>query len=67
MTRQLIAKRIVTLADDPRPHGVTKLAGTDVTYRLRQGDYRIIYNIYDELVVVEIIKIGHRSDVYRQR
>lgn len=64
--RKAIVKRVLSLAIDPRPHGVTKLEGSDTTYRVRQGDYRIIYNIYDDLVIVEVIKIGHRSDVYRK-
>ncbi len=63
--RRAIVERILNLADDPRPNGVTKLRGADKTYRIRQGDYRIIYNIYDELIIIELIKIGHRSDVYR--
>ena len=62
-----VVRRILALADEPRPKGCTKLEGSDVTYRIRQGDYRIIYNIYDDLVVVEVVKIGHRSDVYRKR
>lgn len=63
--RKNIVVAILALAENPRPHGVTKLRGTEKTYRIRRGDYRIIYEIYDDRVVVEVIKIGHRRDVYR--
>ncbi len=53
-----------SLANDPRPPGCQKLAG-DERYRVRQGNYRILYTVSDALVVVEIVKIGHRKDIYR--
>jgi mRNA interferase RelE/StbE len=59
-----IAARIEALADDPRPHGYEKLAGSSA-YRIRQGDYRIIYTIDDGTIIVEIIRVGHRREVYR--
>lgn len=62
--RQRIVRRIEALADDPRPPGCEKLSGYD-RYRIRQGNYRIIYGIEDDELVVFIIKIGHRRDVYR--
>lgn len=62
--RQRIVERISALADDPRPHGSQKLSGKD-RYRLRQGSYRIIYAIEDDALVVYVVKIGHRKDVYR--
>lgn len=65
--RKALVKKILALADDPRPNGVTKLQGTENIYRLRQGDYRLIYTVYDDIVVVEVIKVGHRSDVYKKR
>jgi mRNA interferase RelE/StbE len=52
------------LADDPRPPGSEKLSGQD-RYRLRQGDYRVVYGVDDELRIVEVVKIGHRREVYR--
>lgn len=64
--RKAVTRRILALADNPRPYGCTKLEGSDMSYRIRQGDYRVIYNIYDDLVVVEVVRIGHRSDVYRK-
>ena len=62
--RRRIVKRIISLADDPRPRGSEKLSGQD-RYRVRQGNYRIIYSIEDEKLIVHIIKIGNRKDVYR--
>lgn len=59
-----ILARIDSLADDPRQDGAIKLSGHDL-YRVRQGLYRIIYAIKDNELVVQVIKVGHRSDVYR--
>jgi mRNA interferase RelE/StbE len=56
--------RIRGLADDPRPPGSENLSGED-RYRLRQGDYRVVYAIDDDRRIVEIVKIGHRREVYR--
>ena len=63
--RRLVVKRVHGLSDDPRPAGSEKLAGGDDRYRVRQGPFRIVYEIDDEAHVVRIIKIGHRRDVYR--
>ena len=57
-------RRIHALAIEPRPFGCEKLAG-DIGYRIRQGDYRVVYTINDERRLVEILKIGHRREVYR--
>lgn len=62
--RRLVVDRISTLGDDPRPPGSEKLAGDD-RYRVRQGLYRIIYEIDDTARVVRIVKVGHRREVYR--
>ena len=62
--RRLVVRRIQALADDPRPHGSQKLAGED-KYRVRQGDYRIVYTIEDEIVTITVVRVGHRSYVYR--
>jgi mRNA interferase RelE/StbE len=59
-----IVKRIWSLEDEPRPHGCEKLSALE-RYRLRQGDYRIVYSINDSVRTVEVIKIGHRSEIYR--
>ena len=62
--RQQIVRRIQDLATDPRPNGFKKLTGHD-RYRIRQGVYRIVYAVEDEKLVVYIVKVGHRKDVYR--
>ena len=63
--RECLLARIGALADDPRPHGCEKLSLQD-KYRVRQGDYRVVYTIQDAEVVVWVVKIGHRRDVYRK-
>ena len=63
--RQRIVKRIQSLAFDPRATGSEKLAGYDDRYRVRQGQYRIVYLIDDERHEVTIFKIGHRKEIYR--
>ena len=62
--RRRIVTRIEGLAADPRPHSGEKLSGLE-QYRVRQGDYRVIYSVDDEARTVVIVKIGHRRDVYR--
>jgi len=57
--------RIEALAEEPRPPGVEKLAGVDL-WRIRQGNYRIIYSIEDAILTVWIVKVGHRREVYRR-
>lgn len=59
-----IISRIKKLATNPRPEGCEKLSGQEL-YRVRQGRYRILYSIQDDVLVVCVIKIGHRKDVYR--
>jgi mRNA interferase RelE/StbE len=62
--RQRIVERIRRLAEDPRPPGCQKLSGRD-RYRIRQGVYRIVYSVEDARLIVVVIKVGHRKDVYR--
>ena len=62
--RQRMAARIQALATDPRPKGCEQLAGQDL-YRVRQGNYRILYTINGAALLVVIYKIGHRREVYR--
>ncbi|MFN7940544.1 MAG: type II toxin-antitoxin system RelE/ParE family toxin [Thermoanaerobaculia bacterium] len=62
--RKLVA-RIRALGQEPRPPGVEKLAGQERSYRLRQGDYRIVYEVDDPARLVTIAKVGHRREVYR--
>ena len=63
--RDRLAREIVQLGDDPFPFGSKKLSGTESSYRIRIGDYRVIYEIEYREVIVLVLKIGHRKDVYR--
>ena len=60
-----IIRRLELLRVNPRPRGCQKLAGHDGVYRLRAGDYRILYRIADVVLVVMVIRIGPRRDIYR--
>jgi mRNA interferase RelE/StbE len=59
-----ILSKIERLSDDPRPIGSQKLTGFEL-YRVRQGQYRIVYSIKDIELFVHVVKVGHRKDVYR--
>jgi len=63
--RRRLVRRLEALEDNPRPRGVEKLAGVDELYRVRVGTYRIVYAIRDRELVVIVVRIGHRRDVYR--
>ena len=60
-----LIEKIKLLSTQPRPSGSEKLAGSPNLYRVRQGNYRIIYSVDDETRVVDVVKVGHRRDVYR--
>ena len=62
--RKRVVTKIQRLASDPRPPGAEKLSGQE-KYRLRQGDYRVLYSVDAAQLTVVIVKIGHRRDVYR--
>ena len=62
--RKRVAPKLQRLASEPRPPGTEKLSGQE-KYRLRQGDYRLLYSVDDDGAAVAIVKIGHRRDVYR--
>jgi mRNA interferase RelE/StbE len=62
--RRRVVRRIEGLSADPRPSGCEKISGDD-KYRVRQGDYRVIYLVNDDRRDVVVFKIGHRRDVYR--
>ncbi len=60
-----IVAAVVNLATEPQPHGSEKLAGSDHTYRIRVGDYRVVYELLRAVSAVEIQRVRHRKDVYR--
>ena len=63
--RQDITLTIQSLANEPRPIGVKKLSGEKDIYRVRVGNYRVLYRIVDKVLVVVVVSIGHRREVYR--
>ena len=68
LPRQVIPRVVAAikeLAENPYPQGVRKLTGFDRTCRIRVGDYRVLYSIYENRLVIEIIRIRHRKDAYR--
>lgn len=64
-TQEQILEVLEALELDPRPFGVVKLSGPDDLYRVRSGDYRVVYRIEDDVLQVLVVKIGHRREVYR--
>jgi mRNA interferase RelE/StbE len=63
--QERIAGHIEELAIDPRPRGAIKLQGEDDLYRIRVGDYRVIYTIRDDELIVLVLRVGHRREIYR--
>lgn len=66
-TRKRVARRIDVLAGNPRPRGCTKLAGDSNAYRIRVGSHRVLYEVDDDKVLVLVVRVGHRREVYRER
>ena len=62
--RQRIVAKVLALAEEPRPAGCEKLAGEADRYRVRVGQYRIVYSIADDELVVLVVRVAHRKDVY---
>ncbi len=62
--KENVDEHILALGDNPRPAGCIKLKGEDNLYRIRVGDYRVVYAIEDEIRIVEIVKVAHRKEVY---
>jgi mRNA interferase RelE/StbE len=60
-----IVEKIEALGENPRPKGSRKLVGSECSYRIRSGDYRIVYTVDDGVRIVEIGRVRHRKDVYR--
>ena len=65
--QQRVRAAIDLLADEPRPPGCVALADEESVYRVRVGDYRILYEVIDASLVIQVIRVGHRRDVYRPR
>lgn len=63
--RRRVAAAMLALAENPRPRGCRKLLGYDDVFRVRVGRYRLLYSVSDNTVVIVILKVGHRRDVYR--
>jgi mRNA interferase RelE/StbE len=64
--RGRLAETIMGLAEDPKPRNARKLSGKGDFYRVRTGNYRVIYEIHESVLVVLIVKVGHRRDVYKR-
>jgi mRNA interferase RelE/StbE len=64
--RRRIEPKIDDLAEDPRPHGARKIEGQETAYRVRVGDYRIVYEVHDRALIVMVMIVGHRREVYRR-
>ena len=61
---QAVLERIESLSENPRPHDCKKLSAQE-KYRIRCGNYRILYSVEDDILIVFVVKVGHRKDVYR--
>ncbi|MDO9590907.1 MAG: type II toxin-antitoxin system RelE/ParE family toxin [Microcella sp.] len=62
--RDKVLSAVARLSDDPRPHGATKLVGEQTAWRLRMGDYRVIYDVVDEVLTVTVVRAAHRREAY---
>ena len=68
LPRQMIPKIISAvgdLSDNPYPQGVKKLVGSEHSYRIRFGDYRVVYEVIENKLIIEIVRVRHRKDVYK--
>ncbi|MCI0144139.1 type II toxin-antitoxin system RelE/ParE family toxin [Arthrobacter bambusae] len=65
--RQRVGAAIELLSENPRPPGAKKLVGGDREWRVRTGDYRIIYEIHDNVLTVLVVSVGNRRDIYKKR
>ncbi|GAB3611169.1 type II toxin-antitoxin system RelE/ParE family toxin [Humibacter ginsengiterrae] len=64
--RDRVLDAVDDLGEDPRPHGAKKLVGEDTAWRIRVGDYRVIYDIFDEELRVTVIRAAHRREVHNR-
>ncbi|MEA5597156.1 type II toxin-antitoxin system RelE/ParE family toxin [Rivularia sp. UHCC 0363] len=65
--QERIQDRIDNLAIEPRPDGVKKLKDRENGYRIRVGDYRILYDIFDAVLLISVVEVGHRSNIYKDK
>ena len=65
--RRRVQGAIELLAEQPRPGGATKLVGGEGALRVRTGDYRIVYEVHDDVLLVLVVAVGHRRDIYQRR
>lgn len=65
--QERIQLKIDELAIEARPNGVKKLKNSEIGYRIRLGDYRILYDIYDDILLITVVEIGHRSKIYQDK
>lgn len=63
--RDRVLEAIEALADDPRPHGARKLVGERTAWRIRVGNYRVIYDVLDAQLIVTVVRAAHRRDIYQ--
>ena len=62
--REMVIDALLSLEENPRPRGVEKIRGKEL-WRVRKGDYRVVYDVDDNVKIVTVVRIGHRKDVYR--
>ena len=65
--QERIQVKINNLAIEPRPDEVKKLKGRENGYRIRVGDYRILYDIFDDILLIIVVEVGHRSSIYKDK
>ncbi len=68
LPRPMISKvtaAVDDLSNNPHPVGVKKLVGSEHSYRIRIGDYRVVYEVFENRLIIEIVRVRHRKDVYR--
>jgi mRNA interferase RelE/StbE len=65
--RRRVQAAIELLAEHPRPSGAKKLVGGDGGWRVRTGDYRIVYEVHDDVLLILVVAVGHRRDIYQRR
>ena len=65
-TQKRIVAAVEELQDDPRPPGCVKLSGEDELWRIHVGDFRVVYSVQDDKLIVLVVRVAHRKDVYRR-